>query len=1157
MYDKAQLEQMSTDQLKSLAESLAISPVNSLPPEVIIERILAKNTDSSSFISLEEQNLEEIGDASEFITDLDEQSGFITNSDQSGFITEEHDASGFIVDQEQSGFITESDASGFIVSTIDTPSRSKVHQLGAGDLIVLNEKSYIITQIVSQSSGEAVIYKIKDENEQLYALKLYREVSNIKREPNATALERIRKVDDIDILKLHDFGTGEQKYQGKYCFEISAFAEGGDLLSVENFKEKYSYHFILNEIVPQLFSGIKLLHDQKIYHCDLKPRNVFFLDEARQDIVIGDYGSAKTFTHGYEQEHKSYSEVIGTKTYVAPEQANGIISEKIDYYAFGMILLHLLYPEAMTFDDDPSRIDRQKMHKIKERQYEQVGIYQFAPEYRKLNQLIEGLTLYDHKARWGQQEVERWLTGTHVSVQYHAQAVIKPVKLGWTTIRLPEDLIQAVEAFPAKQWYSDLIQDPINFQELMIWLNNIRDAQQRKAFQRMLIYYQDEKASGISREERVPYIKESIIQFFDPYRPISLGDESFDFIHTEDVIGEVSRFFSVFDQFWKKTPLNKLRYTLFKFEFALRKAELLCSGERKKTIGNILNIISAKLKQEPFASFETYHTSLHKLFIADSKKEITFYKNLLYLLYAFTPKRGFRNLENQAATSLENLGLFFARNQGLFGNKTLQLEKAFFLNQIQQYPLHKLGYENFLFEVFKDKVATHFELEKVKMESDRNVVFKYKYYKTLSDYFKKEGINNQLVRPQTGNNTYVVKKGIFQGPGKVFNEFLIGIRRQLNIPENVLTVEVKEKLKKQVKKALWQQGFILHTGEWLGAIILLIPFLGGAGLALLKSPDGIPIGEQLFYGLQLNNYTFDPEVNYNTITGFYFICAFFIISYLLALIPRLWCRQKLALVGPQNDKEPDLLSLNTTSALLVIIMMLLAPTVFSFANWLYEPIGWGLLLIMGGVLTFSTGRKRMRILGIMVLLTTILRIAYMIQIGFDFNKFEFLGRQNRGFIDLGLYTLMFIVAFIPAIVYQFFKAHSTFYFSLKVLVLALMIGIFGLFNLGIGSVGNQNWSYIVPGLERFAERESDTDLVRDTHIGELTDEVPAVNIRSTPKVKNDNKVGIMVQGEQFLVTKDPDSNWWFIKTKSGIEGYMDSGYINIIRQAIAQDLEDY
>jgi serine/threonine protein kinase len=98
------------------------------------------------------------------------------------------------------------------------------------------------------------------------------------------------------------------------------------------------------------------LHQHRIYHCDLKPQNIFFLDEAQIDIVIGDYGSAKTFEFDAEKQSRKTTTVKGTDFYLPPEQARGFISEKNDYYSFGMILLHLVYPGSCSDAGKRSKI---------------------------------------------------------------------------------------------------------------------------------------------------------------------------------------------------------------------------------------------------------------------------------------------------------------------------------------------------------------------------------------------------------------------------------------------------------------------------------------------------------------------------------------------------------------------------------------------------------------------------------------------------------------------------------------------------------------------------------------------------------------------------------------------------------------------------------
>jgi len=114
-------------------------------------------------------------------------------------------------------------------------TRETVHHLKAGDNITLNNNKYNILEIISESTGEAVIYKIENKEQKIFALKLYFEFKDAENEPNTEALSRIKNIDDEDILNLIDFGTGINKYKGRYCFEISDFAYGFDLLCIKLF----------------------------------------------------------------------------------------------------------------------------------------------------------------------------------------------------------------------------------------------------------------------------------------------------------------------------------------------------------------------------------------------------------------------------------------------------------------------------------------------------------------------------------------------------------------------------------------------------------------------------------------------------------------------------------------------------------------------------------------------------------------------------------------------------------------------------------------------------------------------------------------------------------------------------------------------------------
>lgn len=449
-------------------------------------------------------------------------------------------------------------------------TKETIHNLKPEDKILLNEKEYKVVEIISETTGEAVIYKVEDGEQHILALKLYFEFYNPENEPNTEALERIKRINDPDILQLFDFGTGTYKYKAKYCFEISDFAAGYDLLSIPSINEKYHTEFIVNEVIPQIFKGILRLHANKIYHCDLKPQNVFFLDEAQTEIVIGDYGSAKTFDFDAEKKSRKTTTIKGTDFYLPPEQARGFISEKNDYYSFGMILLHLLYPEKILIDEnDPKSLSHNKLKEIIERQFEVQPIIDFNPEYKKINSLIEGLTLVDFNLRWGKEQVQEWIEGKNPAIIYSKSDLIgkeaekKTLVFGNYSISDFYDLRDYI--LNENNWYEDLIEDVENREEFITWMLNLYDGDRskRSAFNRIIKNYSP---------DGIEFVADAIIRFFIPEYPVMFGFKSFDFANSIDLKKITAEAFShLILDLWQNSSDKDIQLYIFRYEFALRK----------------------------------------------------------------------------------------------------------------------------------------------------------------------------------------------------------------------------------------------------------------------------------------------------------------------------------------------------------------------------------------------------------------------------------------------------------------------------------------------------------------------------------------------------------------------------------------------------------
>ena len=483
---------------------------------------------------------------------------------------------------------------GYESEKAELTDKTIAHNLGVGDAIELNDKEYKIAGIISGDglTGEAVIYKIMDSQGKPFALKLYYKFTNPKDEPNPEALTRIKKINDPDILNLVAFGTGANKYQGRFCYEISSFAKGANLLSVPDIRKKYTAGFLRSNVIPEIFKGIRALHDYKIYHCDLKPENVFYLDKDQTDLIIGDYGSAKTFEETSEKQLTHTSTTKGTSFYLAPEQPRGIVSEKNDYYSFGMILLHLLYPEL---------VNRKSLHKIVERQFSRKPIIDFKPEFEEINHLIAGLTLNDIGSRWGEEEVKAWLRGEEVEVRYTSKAEmqVQPINLGKTVIRSTADLIAYIENHT--DWHENLVEDSEGYGLLLRWVSDIQGLDTKKVFDKMVRTYQQDGEG---------YLKQAVLRYFDPQRPVQIDMKTYDFWDTKDIFGLTEEFIRHLDDIWKITSIEKMKFYLFQLEFMLRQIET-ADESLKAIIGSILDKISSVLKCSLNPGFDDFLCKLY------------------------------------------------------------------------------------------------------------------------------------------------------------------------------------------------------------------------------------------------------------------------------------------------------------------------------------------------------------------------------------------------------------------------------------------------------------------------------------------------------------------------------------------------------------------
>lgn len=198
-------------------------------------------------------------------------------------------------------------------------------------------RGYQILDVLGRG-GMGVVYKARHTSlNRVVALKMVlagshageTELSRFRIEAEAVA-----RLQHPNIVQIYE--VGEQDNQPYFSLE---FVDGGSLAQKCNGQPQPTRQAAA--LVESLARAMDYAHQQGIVHRDLKPANILLTSKGMPKIT--DFGLAKRLESN-DGETKSGA-VLGTPSYIAPEQAAGKIKEIgpcTDVYALGTILYELL-----------------------------------------------------------------------------------------------------------------------------------------------------------------------------------------------------------------------------------------------------------------------------------------------------------------------------------------------------------------------------------------------------------------------------------------------------------------------------------------------------------------------------------------------------------------------------------------------------------------------------------------------------------------------------------------------------------------------------------------------------------------------------------------------------------------------------------------------
>ncbi|KAJ0475389.1 putative protein kinase RLK-Pelle-SD-2b family [Helianthus annuus] len=201
------------------------------------------------------------------------------------------------------------------------------------------EELRIATENFSKKLGEGgfgSVFEGSLKDESKIAVKCLEGLSHIKKSFLAE-VQSIGSIHHVNLVRLRGFCTWKSQRLLVYDF-----MSNGSL-------DRWIYHGVREQILEwecrkkvtlDIAKGLAYLHEdcrQKIVHLDIKPQNILL--DNNFNAKVSDFGLSKLID---KTQAEVMTTIKGTPGYIAPEWWSSIITEKVDVYSFGIVLLEIL-----------------------------------------------------------------------------------------------------------------------------------------------------------------------------------------------------------------------------------------------------------------------------------------------------------------------------------------------------------------------------------------------------------------------------------------------------------------------------------------------------------------------------------------------------------------------------------------------------------------------------------------------------------------------------------------------------------------------------------------------------------------------------------------------------------------------------------------------
>lgn len=284
------------------------------------------------------------------------------------------------------------------------------------------------------NNNGATAYAVSDRIDT--ARKLFALVCDGETSPRLSILPYLKSIDNPALLKLVEFGTvclpETKKHRMVLIYEMplggKVFENGVCTLDFKNNHEKFK-NVILSFLVLS-----ETLKSMNITHRAIRPDNLYFIDENKSEIVIGDCIAA--FPAYYQPAiYESIESLYADKL----TRGNG--NEKNDIYSIGMTALALYVGHEISTNITDAETLRLKIRK---------SSFSFISSVEKIptdfSSLFKGMLNDDSGLRWGYSQVLSFFSGKQVSLGNNSSSERpkRALNIDGEKVYMPRDVVYSM-----------------------------------------------------------------------------------------------------------------------------------------------------------------------------------------------------------------------------------------------------------------------------------------------------------------------------------------------------------------------------------------------------------------------------------------------------------------------------------------------------------------------------------------------------------------------------------------------------------------------------------------------------------------------------------------------------------------------------------------